>query len=379
MKIRKVICGVTSTLFVASILTFGLSMEIASAHGDHNEPCTGPHKNDSGCDVGGGGEDPPPANPAFAIVGTSTIYLMDIDGSNFDSIFNRKTSRNMDAWAVRWSPDGNRIVYDRRYDGSLYTVDPDGSNVQQMDPLYNGSPVSVTPNIEWQYVDGLERIFFIGGDPNDGRTQLWDIYIIDPQGGSTPTAMRLTDGDPIDRLEGFSVSKDGTRMVVQRCPVDSCGVVSELILFQLSVDEGAIVATYVGVIEPNGITDMEDASPVAWSYDSNLMLIRYNRWGYLAVMEMDPSVWTVTPLMGGSEVFSPGCVSSATWSPDPNYAQIAFNVLCHSSKTREGVHIVDFNGGPGTGLAPYVDNLEQVTTGLGGIKLDWRPTWTASQ
>jgi hypothetical protein len=32
---------------------------------------------------GGGGEDPPTANPAFALVGTSTVYLMDIDGSNF--------------------------------------------------------------------------------------------------------------------------------------------------------------------------------------------------------------------------------------------------------------------------------------------------------
>ena len=107
------------------------------------------------------------------------------------------------------------------------------------------------------------------------------------------------------------------------------------------------------------------------------MLIRYGSWGYLAVMEMDTSIWAVTPLMGGPAVFSPGCVGSSTWSPDDT--QIAFNVQCHSSKTREGVHIVDFNGGPGTGLAPFVDNLVQVTTGLGGIKLDWRPTWTESQ
>ena len=50
MKIWNVISGVASTLFVASILTFGLSTEIASAHkgGDHDD-CAGPHKNDPGC------------------------------------------------------------------------------------------------------------------------------------------------------------------------------------------------------------------------------------------------------------------------------------------------------------------------------------------
>jgi hypothetical protein len=124
---------------------------------------------------------------------------------------------------------------------------------------------------------------------------------------------------------------------------------------------------------------MENPKPEAWSYDSSLMLIRSGSWGYLAVMEMDTSIWAVTPLMGGPAVFSPGCVSTPTWSPDDEYAQIAFNVQCHSSKTREGVHIVDFHGGSGTGQVPYVDNLVQVTTGLGGIKLDWRSTWTESQ
>ena len=57
MKIWVVISGVASTLFVASILTFGLPTEIASAHGSHphSEDCTGPHKKDDGCGGGGGG------------------------------------------------------------------------------------------------------------------------------------------------------------------------------------------------------------------------------------------------------------------------------------------------------------------------------------
>ena len=46
MKIWNVVSGVASTLFVASILTFSLSTEIASAHG---QECKGPHKGDPGC------------------------------------------------------------------------------------------------------------------------------------------------------------------------------------------------------------------------------------------------------------------------------------------------------------------------------------------
>ena len=52
MKSWNVIGGVVSSLFVASILTFSLSTEIASAHG---QDCKGPHKNDMGCNGGGGG------------------------------------------------------------------------------------------------------------------------------------------------------------------------------------------------------------------------------------------------------------------------------------------------------------------------------------
>ncbi len=38
---------------LATLAFLGFSVP-ASAHGNHNDPCTGPHKNDSGCDGGGG-------------------------------------------------------------------------------------------------------------------------------------------------------------------------------------------------------------------------------------------------------------------------------------------------------------------------------------
>ena len=76
MKIWVVISGVASTLFVASILTFGLSTEIASAHGTqpHSEPCTGPHKKDSGCGGGGGDSDEPTSTFEVVVtIGGSTV------------------------------------------------------------------------------------------------------------------------------------------------------------------------------------------------------------------------------------------------------------------------------------------------------------------
>ena len=64
MKIWNVISGVASTLFVASILTFGVSTGIPSAAEAAAPACKGPNKNDPGCP--GGGDDGSAADPAFA-------------------------------------------------------------------------------------------------------------------------------------------------------------------------------------------------------------------------------------------------------------------------------------------------------------------------
>ena len=55
MKIWNVISGVASTLFVASILTFGVSTGIPSAAEAAAPACKGPNKNDPGCPGGGDG------------------------------------------------------------------------------------------------------------------------------------------------------------------------------------------------------------------------------------------------------------------------------------------------------------------------------------
>jgi hypothetical protein len=76
MKRRTVISSVVSTLLAVSILTFGVSTEIASAHGgNHNEPCTGPHKNDAGCDDGGDGGDVAENDIGVRWMGAAVSYI----------------------------------------------------------------------------------------------------------------------------------------------------------------------------------------------------------------------------------------------------------------------------------------------------------------
>jgi len=74
MKMWNVISGVVSTLFVASILTFGLSMEIASAHG---EPCKKHHKKDANCNGGGGADH---VNVEFRDSGLPNLDRLTSDG-----------------------------------------------------------------------------------------------------------------------------------------------------------------------------------------------------------------------------------------------------------------------------------------------------------
>ena len=82
MKRWTVISSVVSILFVASILTFSLSTEIASAHGDHDNLCTGPHKNDVGCNGGGGDSD-----------GGGKAFLFEVKGLAVDECGGNTTDR----------------------------------------------------------------------------------------------------------------------------------------------------------------------------------------------------------------------------------------------------------------------------------------------
>ena len=89
MKRWNVISGVASTLFVASILTFGVSTGIPSAAEAAAPACKGPNKNDAGCP--GSGDGGSAADPAFAYVrpanGSNKVFLANADGSSATEIF----------------------------------------------------------------------------------------------------------------------------------------------------------------------------------------------------------------------------------------------------------------------------------------------------
>ena len=102
MKIWNVISGVASTLFIASILTFGVTTGIPSAAEAAAPPCKGPNKNDPGC-PGGGGEDPPPppdpggsADPQVAYR-DGGIFIANDDGTSQTEIRTGGVEPKLDA------------------------------------------------------------------------------------------------------------------------------------------------------------------------------------------------------------------------------------------------------------------------------------------
>ena len=136
MKIWNVISGVASSLFVASILTFGVSTGIPSAAEAAAPACKGPNKNDPGC-PGGGGEDPPPSdpNPAIAYVDSQALelFVMDADGGNKTSIVDSSIIAGCSCNThPSWSADGSRIVFRGSATNALYTVNSDGTGLTQI-------------------------------------------------------------------------------------------------------------------------------------------------------------------------------------------------------------------------------------------------------
>lgn len=63
------------TVVLAAMLTMAMVPDIAAAHGNHNNPCSGPHKNDDGC---GGSPPPPPPPPS-----TGLTYRASVEGGAF--------------------------------------------------------------------------------------------------------------------------------------------------------------------------------------------------------------------------------------------------------------------------------------------------------
>ena len=82
--------------------------------------------------------------------------------------------------APAWSPDGERIAFERRVDGvrCLFAVNVDGSNPTQ---LTRGPSDDRAP--AWSH-DGA-RIFF-----ESDRVETWDLYVMDADGSNVRRVTR---------------------------------------------------------------------------------------------------------------------------------------------------------------------------------------------
>lgn len=166
---------------------------------------------------------------------TSEIYIMNADGSNVT----RLTNNTVDDYvgANGWSPDGTRILFESRRNssGDLYTMKPDGSDVQQLTHIGVGYDGTWDPTSDRIAYDSAGVILVINSDGSgvtqvtsgqgsrDGRPAWspdgsWlafyserdgnpEIYLIRPDGTGV---QRLTNNPAEDATPSWS--SDGTRL-----------------------------------------------------------------------------------------------------------------------------------------------------------------------
>ena len=110
---------------------------------------------------------------------------MNADGSGMRPV----TSNDHRDAHPAWSPDGERIVFEREvgdFDSDLFTIRPNGTGERQL----THSPGIPDQEAAWS-PDGREIAFSHGGDAGSGRG---DIYSIRPD-GTHMQALTVTDAD----------------------------------------------------------------------------------------------------------------------------------------------------------------------------------------
>lgn len=369
---------VKHVVITAAMLFLTLS-GAGSVFADH---CKGKHRNDPGCD-GGGGEDPS-ANPALAWVSDSyySVNVIDVDGSNNRSIFNRKAARSITPRVVRWSPVTDQVLYQDRFDRSLYIVDMDGSNLRPIAANSSGVPVSVEYAMEWRLVSAPlngspERIFFLANPVDDSNSRLTDLYVMDPHSGSVGDAIMINIPNTTDHIFEIAVSPDGLSVIVIYYEDDYFTEDAQLWRYDLGVIDNELYlasATVLNIDSPAAPSIQFNPWYLKWANRNPWVLFTYDNDLYV----LDLTTLDTTLLIGKGAPVDIGCPRSATWSPDDS--MIAFDIQCYGNQPKnEGIYIVDFNPGDlVSGQPPYVSNVRQLTTGLGWVNLDWRKTWTAA-
>lgn len=130
------------------------------------------------------------------------IWVMDADGTGEYQLTD-VSDDGVSAFTPAWSPDGSRIAYTTRTDDEddwdVYTVAPDGSDVQQLTPdddLDASSP-------DWS-PDGSRIVYALGGeDPTD-------LWVMDADGSGQEPLYGTNDseGSPVWSPDGTKIAFD---------------------------------------------------------------------------------------------------------------------------------------------------------------------------
>jgi len=372
------ICFVTAFLFVSLFAT----TNVANAHCDGVKHGPG-HRH---CDGGTSPPPPPPdppGNPAFAYVLGSggPLRVMDVDGSNNTSVFDKHVSRNLGARDVRWSPSGNQIVYRERYNppAGLYVTDSDGGNRTEISP-YDSNGVRLWVSyaaLEWRDVDvsdiagvsgPLNRIFFIGAPEgnNSGHSAYWDLYTIDPDAPTPITAHNITQFDQTVRIEGGTVSPDGRRVALRQRPPENAYSDAELWIYDVTPINGELTLGPAYEKTPTAPPSGQFApGSMRWANQSDKVIYSEND---LFVLDFSGTP-VVTRLSGGNSAVQLGCEQGPVWSPDDQH--IAFGVQCVNQQV-EGIYVGELDDSSQT---LTLINYQRILKSTTPTNVDWRRTW----
>jgi TolB protein len=134
--------------------------------------------------------------------GTSSLWVMDSDGSNPRQLTD-DTSLNQHP---AWSPDGSTIVFESSRDGNyeLYRMDPDGSNVTRLTFTTDRQEENAdfSPDGSLVAFDACDAVIFCPGDAD------MTIYAMQPDGSNV---VPLTTDERIDANPSWS--PDGSQIV----------------------------------------------------------------------------------------------------------------------------------------------------------------------
>jgi TolB protein len=199
--------------------------------------------------------------------GDFEIFVMDADGSDQRQV----TFNSIDDFEPAWSPDGDRIVFERifaDFDADLFTIRANGTGELNV----TDSPGVMDREAAWS-PDGREIAFSIGG--NAGRER-GDIATIRPDGAHL-RRLTFTDADegsaaPAIDEESPAWTPDGRRIAFTS---DSGALGRQFDVYAINRDGG----------HPTRLTFAECGAP-AWSPDGRKLACGSSRTG-------DSEVWTM--------------------------------------------------------------------------------------